>query len=341
MNKKISLLAKPFHMNLSFWFWQWKKCYKINNFINMGACACNNKKIRIEITGKFLMGTFRYDAAIMFYLRKVRLRTEINHPNIENSYKKLGKCMFHFGKYDEAIGMLTKCLEICSTKTKDEFYLCEIYKMLASCYETVLNYASAVEFFIKTQKILKNHHKKKDKIILDLYSSISKCYTNLGKFNLSIKYTEKARKHLESEPYYPPDLADIYINLGTLHRFLRKYDVSYDLYKKAAKILLKSFPPLCPFLEHVYLYIGMSCEWLGNIDEAETYYEMFVKSKEYTSDKGDMTLINSYELMIDFYNRHKDVKTPKENYVKKCRDVIFDHIHSKGSVTQTGKSESS
>ncbi|OMJ79441.1 hypothetical protein SteCoe_20543 [Stentor coeruleus] len=301
----------------------------------MGACACNNnKKIKIEITGKFLIGMFRYDAAIMFYLRKIRQRTEINHPNIENSYKKLGTCMYRIGKYKEAIEILMKCLEFCSTKTKDDLYMCDIYKILANCYDTVLNYASAAEFFIKTQKILVKYHKKRDKIILDLYSSISKCYTSQGKFDLSIKYTEKARKHLESEPYFPPDLADIYINLGTLHRFLRKYEDSYRLYKKAASILLKSFPPLCQFLENVYLYIGMSCEWLGNIDEAEQFYQMFIKSREATTEKGDMTLINSYELMIDFYKRHSDVKTPTENYVKKCRDVVIDYVNSKKSVTQ-------
>ncbi|OMJ83441.1 hypothetical protein SteCoe_15609 [Stentor coeruleus] len=302
----------------------------------MGACACKKKKIRIEISGKFLMDSFRYDNAIMFYLRKIHQRTETNHPNIENSYKKLGRCMYHFGKYEETIEILTKCLDFCSTKTKDDLYMCDIYKMLANCYEAVLNYSLAVEFFIKTQKILVKYHKKRDKIILDLYLSISKCYTNQGKFNLSIKYTEKARKHLESESYFPPDLADIYINLGTLNRFLRKYDVSYHLYKTAAEILLKYFPPFSIFLEHTYLYIGMSCEWLGNIDEAEQYYLFFIKSRETSCEKGDMSLINSYELMIDFYSRHKDIKTPKENYAEKCRNVIIEHVSSKGSVTQTG-----
>ena len=193
-----------------------------------------------------------------------------------------------------------------------------IYKALGEVFQALAIFDEGESCFLKALKIKEINLGLEHPDTLPLYFSIADFYQAASKEREGLEYLQKALTISKSKNgRESPKTADVYFNLGEYYykfkrnqeaelAFLNAFSI-YDRSKEYRKIA------------DVYDYLGSLNKLKGNVDEAESYYRLSLKSREKTAGKNSFDYAKSLNNLASIYLMRNNPET--ENLLKQALDI--------------------
>jgi tetratricopeptide (TPR) repeat protein len=274
-----------------------------------------------------------------------------NHPDVADSYQKLGGICYNRREYEYAVTCMQKALEIrAGILGPDHPDLAELYKSLGEACNNNGDKGKAVEYFQKHFDILLKQHgehsqetknaayyvesTKTDFLIQTLgedHPDLAPQYMKRGNQNLNdmtdhaIDYYRKSLKiQLANLGQDHPDVGRTYNNLGLAYTQKNEYGRALAYYRKALQIyrVAHGVDRLC--IGRAYHNLGLVYACMDDHDRAVTYYKKAIRvwRKSPAKNFSDMAaaLINlgvsyyfseDYELAINCYEKSLKIRNQK------------------------------
>ena len=240
------------------------------------------------------------DVALKALEKSLNYRKELNNPkDIVSSLAKIGNIYVEQLKYTKAINNFIEACKICEKHNMDA-YLGMLYGNIATIYNTLNQSNLALNY---AKKSLSIHIATKNEAGFgSCYSTIGSCMADIGLYDSSLIYLEKAKTILYNQGMYNEYCTAIN-NLGQIHRKFNNSLKGIPYYKEAVKISKE----IGDTLGYVIYETNLAATLIenGNLDEAEKFYKEAIyisKNKKLTEN-----LLKIYRGAVSLYIYKKDL----------------------------------
>ncbi|OFX27292.1 MAG: hypothetical protein A2033_01280 [Bacteroidetes bacterium GWA2_31_9] len=192
----------------------------------------------------------RYDIALEYYNKSLRLKSELNDKKgMASCYNSIGIVNRYQGNYEIAIEYYLKSLKINEELDKLDPKLIDGKKGMANCYNNIgIVYADqkifdkSIEYYLKALNI-NEELVKQNPNFTESKKEMSKCYNNIGivhsnkrEFDTAIEFYLKALK-INEELADKTESTRSYNNIGNVYANQKLYENAIENYLKALKIM--------------------------------------------------------------------------------------------------------
>jgi len=287
-----------------------------------------------------------YEKSLDFFREILNIREQElgkDHPNIAESYQRIGEVFNNKGEYDEALKWHKVALAIREKvfgkehpNTVDSYYNVGIICCNLSMYDEALEWHKKALFI--REKVLDGEHQE----TANSYHCIGIVCNNQENYHESLKWYEKAlfiREKILGKEH--PHTANSYHNKGIVYNNLCKYLEALKWLEKALSAREKVFGKEHPHTADSYYHKGIVHNNLCNFGESMEWHEKAVSIREKELGKEHPDTVNSYHSKGVVYNNlrnfdealkwHKEALSVREKYWPNNIHTAISH-HSIGKV---------
>jgi len=162
------------------------------------------------------------------------LRLGERHPDVAQSYNNLAMLYYSMGRYEEALPLYQKALEIYLGQLgKRHPYVATSYNNLASLYESMGKYEEALPLYQKALEIRLEQLGERHADVATSYNNLATLYSSMGRYEEALPLYQKALEiRLEQLGERNPSVATSYNDLATLYESMGRYEEAEQLFKK-------------------------------------------------------------------------------------------------------------
>ena len=233
---------------------------------------------------------------------------QTNYEELSHLYMKLGITYSLQGKYDDAIKILQKAIDIREKflrRTYLDISIC--YNALGEAYEPKHEYVKALHCFGKSLEI-------REKFVPEENIQLSKVYMNMGRMHYRLAelpraceyYTKVLEIRKKCLPSIHPDLAEIYEIVGTVLSDMGRDKEAFECLQKAYDIFTKSLPSNHSFLVRINYVLGLVLVQMGELSQAFEHFENGTKIGENSLVRDDSLLLMCYRGMANLHHLVKN-----------------------------------
>ncbi len=234
-----------------------------------------------EKAGDHAISLFQNDQAHSYYVKALNIATKQLNDNkeIANFYVKLGEANTNDAKYDNAITLIEKALEI-----QKEIYgeqnidTARTYNRLGETYGFYGDYDKSIELYEKALSIRNALSKKGEEEDALIYNNLGVTYWDKGEFDKAMSYYDKSLEirykiydniHIETA-LTENDKGMLYWEKGEFEKSMSQFDIALDM-------LIKSAGEKNAYTALVYHNIAMTYWRKGEYDKTVEYVDKALK----------------------------------------------------------------
>ncbi len=256
-----------------------------------------------------------YDKAVEYGLKAVKY-AELSDDKYTQAttYNNLGSVFKHLKDYKKAVFYYEKAQEILIT-TDLKRMRATVYNNLGTCYIKLKAYTKAENYLFKALDLYKS---------LEYYSGISAAYENLGSIFLQNGDNKKAYEYFNKSLEYAYKVNDLEgIITGLLSKAKvdyarRKYHTAIKELETALDLVQKH--NIRTSLLDIYRLLAKSYTQTGNTQEASTYYEQYIVTKDSIFNIEKEELANKLEVQYQTRLQEKTIKNLQQaNAIKELQ----------------------
>ncbi len=273
-----------------------------NNYfskLNFNENILSNDADLISSIADFKYKFGEYDKTLEYYQKSLDIRLKIfgfKHPDIANSYNKIGLVLDSKSEYDKSLECYHKSLEIrleiFGVEHRD---VATTFNNIGSILFQKEEYDKSLEYYQKSLDIRLKIFGFKHPDTANSYNNIGLVLASKGKYDKSLEYYQKCLDiRLKTFGLDDPIVAVTYHNIGFVWDHKGEYDKSLEYYQKCLEIRLKTFGMKHPDVANTYNNIGFVWAMKGNYFKALEFYENSLQIKLKSLDSNHTSLAKVY-----------------------------------------------
>lgn len=246
------------------------------------------------------------------------------------AYSNIGNIYRIQGKYDEAIDLYKRVIEMREKDSLQFHILPTSYNNIASLYLTKEMYKEGMEYMNKAENL---YEQNKDSLgLAALYNNKASVYFDYGSFDKSYDYFNKCLK-IRRRFLGENDLsvAGVYDNISVLMKKTGQIKEAYGYSQKAMLIRIKVLGENHPSVADSYMSMGSLEFELGNNDKVMDYYAKALHIIQEFYHSEHPALAEVYNKMAYYYsNATNNIEEALDYYSKslKILESIYGNMHS-------------
>ena len=268
----------------------------------------------------------KYNSALDFYKKALKVRKKLKSPKILNSYINIGNMYNNTAQYDSALQNFNKASEALKVYKKEipksDLKKSDIYLAIGNVYNFKSEHNKSLKYYFKSLKIRKKLLDKNHIDLATVYGNIGTVYRAKSEYDKALKYANKAlfiRKENFIENH--PHIANSYNNIAIIYSSQGNYEKSLENHFKALNIRKKIFNENNNFeLSTSYHNIAIDYDLQGNYEKSLDYLfkSLNIKKKFLGTEHPDIA--DSYFSLSKAYNLKGDNKKSLE-YISKALKI--------------------
>ncbi|RDD39303.1 Nephrocystin-3 [Trichoplax sp. H2] len=215
--------------------------------------------------------------ALSDYNKSLEMKLEFpekEHVNVSESYCKIGVAYFDQGKYDKALDMYLKSLEINLKIDAKHPDTAALYGNIANIYIKQGKYDDALSMNSKALEVQLEKLGDNHPSVATTYSNTGQIYDHQGKYNDAISmYNKSLEIELKQLGDCHPSIATTYGNIASVYLNQSKYDDALSMYNKSLEIKKSQLDENHPSIATTYNNIGFVYDKQKKYDEALSMYD--------------------------------------------------------------------
>ncbi len=158
------------------------------------------------------------------------------------------------------------------------------YHLLGKAHNALGNYAKAIEYIKFSQTVFEENAAKKKTAAIGQKRDLSYAHKNIGEYKLSEQYLQEILDvQLHDKNLDVNQIAKTHISLAQLFEEQEQYVRSRNHYQQALSYNKEFYRDRESWYWSIYKYLGRVSSSLGQIDSAETYYNLALNALELNS----------------------------------------------------------
>ena len=262
----------------------------------------------------------RIEKTYNIYQKAHELATECDYEeeklyNLLSGYRDF---LVKYGKYDEALGIAQRCLEL-SEKLFGENHpdAAASYNNIGAAYQYKGDYDAALVYYMKALNIKKQIFGENHPSTAISYNNIGDVYHHKGDYDTALEnYTKALDICLQVLGENHPDTATSYNNIGNVYANKGDYDTALEYYKKDLAICQQVLGENHPDTAASYNNVGNVYYSLDDYDTALEYYNKALDIRKQLLGENHPDTATSYNNIGAVYDDKGDYDTALENYNK-------------------------
>jgi CHAT domain-containing protein/Tfp pilus assembly protein PilF len=239
----------------------------------------------LQVKGSYLFATGENDSAKHYLLRSIRLRASkfgANDTLLHYANNKLGNLYLAESDYDSAFFYHHTALEFALHKQNPvNFLAASSYQNLGIAAHKKGDFQLAEDCYLKSLNQKEKLFVDKDPALAKIYWNLGKFYSDLSKYNIALKYYDKAEQLLISR-YDRNNIqfANVYWNKGNVYTHNGDFVKATNYLTKAYSILEMNLGTDDQDVSKVLLDLGFAYNKKGDNLLAIEYYNKAAKNKD-------------------------------------------------------------
>jgi tetratricopeptide (TPR) repeat protein len=268
-----------------------------------------------------------YDTALEYFEKCLNIRFKYygdSHPDVANSYDRIGNIWNTKGEYDKALEYYEKCLNIEFKYYGDSHPNVAIsFDRIGDIWNTKGEYDTALEYFEKCLNIRFKYYGESHPDVANSYDRIGDVWNTKGEYDKALEYFEKCL-NIEFKYYGEshPNVAISFDRIGDIWNTKGEYDTALEYFEKCLNIRFKYYGESHPNVAISYNRIGDVWNTKGEYDKALEYFEKCLNIRFQYYGESHPNVANSYDKIGDIWNTKGEYDTALE-YFEKCLNIRF------------------
>ncbi len=232
----------------------------------------------MQVSGALDLATGKINLSRKNIQEAIRLRESENGPDdtlLRYAYNKLGNLYLATGDYALAYATHENALRLARLKKNPENFLsASSYQNLGIAAHMQGDYTLAESLFLKSLQLNEQLFSISDPALASIYINIGKFYNDISKYELALKYYDKAELVLSSHKteVYKKITSSLLWNKGNIFVHQGDYEKGINFLNKAFALYIETDPSDVITRMRIQMDIGLAYDLLGNTNEALNHY---------------------------------------------------------------------
>ena len=228
--------------------------------------------------------------------RVVAMRRVVADHNVASSFNNIARIYEQQGKYEEALEMHAKSIEI---KTRvhgsgDHLNVADSWMNIGKVCQIQGKYGEALESHTRSLDIKLKLLGSDDPDVAASYSCIGSVYKNQGQYEKALEYYHKALEiDIKASDHHDLSVAKAYGNIGVVYKKQGKYGEALESHTRSLDIKLKLLGSEDPDVAASYSCIGSVYKNQGQYEQALEYYHKALEIGIKASGHHDLSVADS------------------------------------------------